>query len=139
MENQVLPVCQDELVLEENKVLQVLMVPLVTQVSEELVDDEVTMVLEVQKVPRVTPVPMVFQDEPVKMELQDPTVLTKAISLFDTVKNELFQLVQTILTNCGMVTHCSILKVMNWSILKISAELVLVYDNLAPCHSCSAV
>lgn len=122
----------------ETEVLLAPLAQLATQVSEVLVVEEVTTVHEGLKDLLVMPVPMVFQDDQVKMVLQDPTVLCRAISLSDIVKKELSQFVLKVPANCGTVTPCFIPKATNSSILKILDELVLVCDNSAPCHLCSA-
>lgn len=129
---------QAELVQSEIEELQVLLALLETQVSEVFVVDEELAVLEVLKAPLVTQVQTVFPADQAKMVLPVPTVLCKARSLSDTVKNELFQFAQMVPANCGTATPCFTPKVTNSSTLKISAEPVLVCDNLAPCHSCFA-
>ena len=122
----------------ETEVLLAPLAQLATQVSEVLVVDEVTTVHEGLKDLLVMPVPMVFQDDQVKMVLQDLMVLCRVISLSDIVKKELFQFALKVPANCGTVTLCFTLKATNSSTLKILDELVLVCDNSAPCHSCSA-
>jgi hypothetical protein len=122
----------------ETEVLLEPLAQLATQVSEVLVVEEVTTVHEVQKDLLVMPVQMVFQDDQVKMVLQDPTVLCKVISLSDTVKKELSLFAPKVPANYGTATPCFTPKATNSSTLKILDELVLVCDNSALCHSCSA-
>jgi len=118
--------------------LQVLKALLETLESEELVVDEVTMVLEVLKVLLVILALTVFPVDQAKTVLPDLMVPCKVTSLFDTAKKELFLFAQMAPANCGTATLCYTLKETSLSTLKISAEPVLVCDNLAPCHSCFA-